>query len=261
MESVFNNSNSKMYDKLTYCYKMMNFDMEKQDYFLFGFYLGKQYFKKSNAIESENFYIIFSYFIQEYLMERKTSIFEIDPSQFKDNICNDFTGKKLNNINLNKIILQANPFDNQYNSKDCIKDENKNNFDDDKLNNNFSLFYNENMKNIIDISKENSRDKYSVNDLNYLNDYDQSIEIENNAHENNNEQFYFEDHENVNNNYNNYFSTERKLLFITCNICQSEFFIEDYENFKLDCGHYMHFECFKTYSTTQVMKIIFLYLK
>jgi len=42
---------------------------------------------------------------------------------------------------------------------------------------------------------------------------------------------------------------------LTCNICNNNFLLADLENYWLDCGHYMHFECFRTYIQYQVKKI------
>lgn len=47
----------------------------------------------------------------------------------------------------------------------------------------------------------------------------------------------------------------KKIDILTCNICQNDFSTEDLENFKLDCGHYMHFDCFKAYLQNQVNNI------
>lgn len=44
-----------------------------------------------------------------------------------------------------------------------------------------------------------------------------------------------------------------KLELLTCNICQNDYFTGDIQNYRLDCGHYMHFECFRTYTQNQVL--------
>ncbi len=179
---------------------------------------------------------------------------ELNENIDKD-IYEEFQDLKKNKTDLDKEVFNLLTINNNENSEIFYQIEEEDKFDD----------YSDEFILLKDKNNDDKRElQISINNNNYS-DYSEDI-IYRQEHEKINKEFdpndYLIKNENENEKnlydfnsigeFNNYKYCYEEQKTIVCNICQSEFNTNDLENLRLDCGHYMHFECFKAYIVNQV---------
>lgn len=214
---------------------------------MFGYDYHPKYKKNKNSNEK----------INNFLNDSKDvfSLFEInkiEEEQKNNYLFIDFDKNKNKFINLNKEenIYKKNYYE-EFHQNDKNKKENKN---EKKYNNDFDKY---------NINVDNNN-----NEKNFFNEFKENNILENRWDkdlENIRDEFYYQNNENINSSkhlidaYRAYSDEFEIGKNITCNICQNDFNTGDLHNYHLDCNHYMHFECFKTYLENQVILDIYYY--
>jgi len=176
-------SHISTHDKLIKFFKGIDYEMDKTQSFLLGFFLCSKYINNNKSIEECNFLEIFNEFMCEYIIDQKQKLFEINQQIFK------------NDMFLNK----------------------------NKNEDSFTLIKSEENEKLI------PKDYFDMNFSGYNQIEIPLIPDDNDLHH------------------------DKKEEVLTCNICQNDYYTGDLENYNLDCGHYMHFECFNTYLQNQVI--------